>query len=83
MEITIKLYASLDKYLPAHAEKNVAKLDVDEGSTVMDIIQSLNLPQEHCHLVLVEGVYVSPSERDTRPMAEGEALAIWPPVAGG
>lgn len=83
MQITLKLYASLDKYLPAGAVKNVIDITVDEGATVMDVIQSLKLPHEYCHLVLVEGVYVAPSERDTRPLAEGEALAIWPPVAGG
>ncbi|MCW8915500.1 MAG: MoaD/ThiS family protein [Magnetovibrio sp.] len=83
MLITIKLFASLDKYLPDGAVKNQVPMTVEEGVTVLDVIKSLKLPQEHCHLVLIDGVYVAPTERETRIMAEGEALAIWPPVAGG
>jgi len=35
------------------------------------------------HIVLVNGVYVAPADRATRTLAEGDVLAIWPPVAGG
>jgi sulfur carrier protein ThiS len=35
------------------------------------------------HLVLINGVYVPPDERATRRLAEGDVLAIWPPIAGG
>jgi hypothetical protein len=35
------------------------------------------------HLVLINGVYVPPEERGTRMLAEGDTLAIWPPIAGG
>lgn len=83
MKITLKLFALLDKYLPEGAVKNQVEMTVDDGVTVMDVIHSVNLPTEHCHLVLVDGVYVAPSERDSRVLNDGEALAIWPPVAGG
>lgn len=83
MKITIKLFALLDKYLPDGAHKNQVDITVADDATVMDVIRSINLPQEHCHLVLVNGVYIAPSERETRVLNEGEALAIWPPVAGG
>lgn len=83
MKITIKLFASLAKYLPDGAVKNEVELDVADGAAVQDIIHTLNLPSEHCHLVLVNGVYIAPSERETHALQPGEALAIWPPVAGG
>ncbi|MBF0248239.1 MAG: MoaD/ThiS family protein [Alphaproteobacteria bacterium] len=83
MKITVKLFALLDKYLPEGGERNVAQLDVADGASVQDVIGHLKLPTEHCHLVLVNGVYVSPGERAGRVLKPGEALAIWPPVAGG
>ena len=83
MKITVKLFALLGKYLPDGAERNVTELEVAEDATVEQVIHGLNLPLEHCHLVLVNGVYVAPSERPARALKEGEALAIWPPVAGG
>ena len=34
-------------------------------------------------LVLLDGTFVPPAERDARILRDGETLAIWPPVAGG
>jgi len=83
LQITLKLFALLDKYLPDGAVKNQIEMTVADDATVMDVIHSVNLPSEYCHLVLIDGVYIAPSERDARVLNEGEALAIWPPVAGG
>ena len=83
MNITVKLYALLDKYLPEGAKKNQIVLPFDDGATVSDVIASLKLPETACHLVLVNGVYIAPGERAGRVLKDGEALAIWPPVAGG
>jgi sulfur carrier protein ThiS len=84
MKITLKLYAMLSDYLPAEAQKtNSRELELDAGTTVAACIADLNLPLKFCHLVLVDGVFVPPGERETRVLAEGDTLAIWPPIAGG
>jgi len=83
MKVTLKLFALLGQYLPEGAAKNEIDMEVADGATPMDLISSLNLPLEYCHLVLVNGNYVEPSARDSYKMVEGDALAIWPPVAGG
>ena len=83
MKITVKLFALLAKYLPDGTKGNETEFEVLEGASVQDVIHALNLPSEHCHLVLVNGVYIAPSERSERTLKPGEALAIWPPVAGG
>ncbi|MDH5748602.1 MAG: MoaD/ThiS family protein [Rhodospirillales bacterium] len=83
MKVRIKLYALLGQYLPAGAEKNEAEMEVADGMTPAALIARLGLPQEHCHLVLLNGIYLAPSERDANHMQENDTLAIWPPVAGG
>lgn len=83
MKITIKLFAVLAKSLPEDAVRNVAEIEIPDGSSVQDVIHHLKLPTEHCHLVLVDGVYIAPSERETHTLKNAQALAIWPPVAGG
>jgi sulfur carrier protein ThiS len=84
MKVTLKLYATLSEHLPAAARKtNALELDLDAGTTVAQVIDNQNLPPRLCHLVLVDGIFVPPAARATRPLAEGETLAIWPPIAGG
>lgn len=84
MNITFKLYATLSDWLPPEARKtNALTLDIAVGTTIDDLITRFALPQKMCHLVLINGVFVPPDARATRVLAEGETLAIWPPIAGG
>jgi sulfur carrier protein ThiS len=84
MKITFKLYASLTDYLPAEARYgNRVALELDEGTSIAQVIEPFGLPQKMVHLVLVNGVYVAPAERLSRVLIDGDVLAIWPPIAGG
>ena len=82
MQITFKLFATLATHLPADAVKNAVTLQVDEAVTPHQLIDQFSVPREQVHLVLVNGVYRNADERDS-PLSDGDALAIWPPVAGG
>lgn len=83
MKITLKLFATLTKYLPAGAYKHEVELDVPDGTTPAAVITRFNLPRDLTHLVLVNGTYVAPDERDKRQLREHDDLAIFPPIAGG
>ncbi len=84
MKVTVKLYAFLGEYLPAVlTERNVAEIDVPEGAGISVVLEGLGVPAAMCHLVLVNGEYVAPGDRDSTVMEQGDALAVWPPVAGG
>ncbi len=84
MKITFKLFAHLQDYLPPEGKKtNALTLELQEGTTVAQVVERFGLPQKLVHLVLIDGNFVPPAERDGRALREGETLAIWPPVAGG
>lgn len=83
MKVTLKLYASLGRHLPDGASRNEALIDVPEGASVLDVLDRHNVPREACHLVLLNGVFKAPAERGEAILADGDALAVWPPVAGG
>lgn len=88
MRITFKLFAMLADHLPAQVDGNArdgnaVSFDVPEGTTVQQLIDRFALPARLVHLVLVDGRYIEPSARASRVLADGEALAIWPPIAGG
>lgn len=84
MKITFKLFAQLQDYLPAEAKKtNAFALELEEGSSIAQVIELFKLPPRLVHLVLLDGAFVPPGERDRRILQDGETLSIWPPVAGG
>ncbi|MGI9229325.1 MAG: MoaD/ThiS family protein [Gammaproteobacteria bacterium] len=83
MTVTFKLYASLGQYLPAGAADNQLQLDVSDGTTVLELIDRYSVPRELAFLVMINGVFIKPEDRDTQTFTDGDTLAIWPPVAGG
>ena len=84
MQITFKLFASLGDYLPASVRPgNEMRLPVAEGATIMQVIEPFGLPPKLVHLVLVNGRYIAPEQRAAHALADGDVLAIWPPIAGG
>ncbi len=69
---------------PGEKIANRIDIEVDEGVTLEDIITRFKVAPELAHLVLVNGVYIEPHERETSGLIkENDVVAIWPPVAGG
>lgn len=84
MQVTLKLFASLNQYLPASKISNVESLiEVPEGTNIGTVIYLYKIPEKSAHLVLVNGKYIEPALRMGYILQEDDALAICPPVAGG
>ncbi len=84
MQVTLKLFASLTSYLPPNKKNGIeADIEVAEGSTIGDMIELYKIPSKSAHLVMVNGVYIKPEERNHYVLKANDALAICPPVAGG
>jgi sulfur carrier protein ThiS len=84
MKIQFKLFASLTDYLPTQGrDGNVVELELPEGTTISQMVQRYSLPDKLVHLVLVNGSYIAPEQRAAHALQEADALAIWPPIAGG
>jgi molybdopterin synthase sulfur carrier subunit len=83
MKVKFKLFATLSDYLPQPNQSNSVDLEITPETTVQALIEQYQLPPQMCHLVLVNGFYISPVERATTTLKEGDVLAIWPPIAGG
>ncbi|HUB44532.1 MAG TPA: MoaD/ThiS family protein [Acetobacteraceae bacterium] len=84
ISVTLKLYASLTDYLPAAFRKSHAMpMEIDSGATIETIVAPLGMPPALVKLVILNGTFVPPSERASRRFADGDVLAIWPPIAGG
>jgi sulfur carrier protein ThiS len=84
IHVTLKLYASLTQYLPeAFRRSHAMPMEVDANATIESIVAPLGMPAALVKLVVLNGVFVPPSQRPTTRFVDGDVLAIWPPVAGG
>jgi molybdopterin converting factor small subunit len=80
MQIEVKLFANLRKLLPPGSSGSKAKVALEEGATIETLIHYLHIPPEMAQMVLVNG---EQTRKFDRPLADGDAISIFPPVAGG
>ncbi|MGB0865913.1 MAG: MoaD/ThiS family protein [Granulosicoccaceae bacterium] len=85
MKIGLKLMATISHLMPPGPQvAHKVEIEVDEGITLNDIIEKYKVAPELAHLVLVNGVYIEPHERNQSGLIKADdVVAIWPPVAGG
>ncbi|MGA7145090.1 MAG: MoaD/ThiS family protein [Desulfobacterales bacterium] len=73
--ISIKLFASLNRYTPDTADN----YPVRAGTTVRDLIDQLGVPVTEVKLIFVNGVKGDLASA----LNGGERVGIFPPVGGG
>jgi molybdopterin converting factor small subunit len=80
MNIEVKLFFDLAKYLPPEASKsNSVSISLKEGSTIQELIDKLNLPPKMTKVILVNGI----KPKNETKLKDGDLVAIFPPMAGG
>ncbi len=84
MKIQVRLFASLRDRFPRDV-RGRADVEVLPGSRLSDLLDQLAIPRKQAQMVLLNGVQVprAPGSRERRVLAEGDIVAIFPPVAGG
>lgn len=79
MRVTIRLNASLRRYIPEGSEGSPFSFEVDDGATVAQVMKRLGVPDRQAQMVTVEG---EQADADT-VLEEGQELSLFPPLAGG
>lgn len=74
MLITVKLFATL-----RNNREKIMSLDLKEGSTPLEVSQSLKIPEEDVAIIMINGR----GAKKNSPLKEGDVLALFPPVGGG
>ena len=76
LKITLKLFAGLSQYLPENAVGNEAEVMIDPKLDLQGILDCYGFPSEQIFLVLVNGVYIPPDDREGYMLSELDALAV-------
>lgn len=74
MRVTVKLFATLRQ-----GRFDIDTFDLAENTTVGDIVTKLGIPRNEVTLIFVNGRH---ADRTTR-LADGDSVALFPPVGGG
>ncbi len=79
MNIEVKLFANFREYLPPGSQGYGCNLEIEEGTTIGEVLRRLQIPDSIPLIALVNGLHRSPEDA----LAAGDVLSIFPPVAGG
>lgn len=79
MKVDVVLFAHLSSFQPdGRGGRHSRTFELAEGTTIADVIEMIGLPDEP-RVVFVNSRHAP----EDRVLAEGDRLAIFPPVAGG
>ena len=62
---------------------NGGALDVEDGSTVAQVLERLALPGGQSYMTIVNGTSIGPDARAGAALSEGDAVTVFPPIKGG
>ena len=79
MRVEVRLFATLERFLPPGSRDGVAVLDVPEGSTAGDVARRLGIPAGLDRVLLINGHEAEPGQS----LAAGDVVDLFPPLAGG
>jgi sulfur carrier protein ThiS len=58
-------------------------LEIDDGATLSQALDRLDLPGGETYMTIVNDTAVGPDDRDSRALIEGDAVTVFPPIKGG
>ncbi len=84
MLIEVRLFGGLRDKLP-HAARGRGDYKIQEGASVVDLLDALEIQSELAAMLLVNGQQVSRDkiEREKLRLDPGDVVSVFPPLAGG
>jgi molybdopterin synthase sulfur carrier subunit len=80
MNIEVRLFAQLRKYLPRGSRQGSTRVDMPDGATISDALAALGIPAGAAHMTLVNGSHEANLRQQLK---DGCTLSVFPPMAGG
>ncbi len=77
MQVTVKLYGNLKRYMPGKQES--AQMELPPGTTVRALLARLGVPDRDVWMSAVDDAVVP----DASELHDGDVLEVFEPVGGG
>jgi len=77
--IKLRLYASLAALLPSGSSGHSYEMEVEEGTSIDQLLDRLKIPASMPKIVFVNGLHA----KDDQIVKYGDEIAVFPPIAGG
>ena len=79
IEIELRLFGDLKKYLDGYEIGSSYTMQLNDNSTIIDILALLFIPKKEIKIFLVNG---RPTKLDS-PLKDNDRVAIFPAIVGG
>jgi len=79
MQVQIQLFATLTDYLPKDSRGKAINLEVDPGTSIQELLQELQIPQDLVKLIFKNGIQAQ--NKDI--LEENDRIGVFPPIGGG
>ncbi|MBW2182067.1 MAG: MoaD/ThiS family protein [Deltaproteobacteria bacterium] len=79
MKIEIRLFASLARFMPDKSIKKPYTMEIQEGTTIIDVFKSMEVPEDAVKLIFLNGIHAT----GDRVLKDGDQLGVFPPLGGG
>lgn len=79
MHVTVKLYATLQRYGRAERAGIPFRIELAQNATLRDLMYLLKIPPEETRITFVNGII---EEADCK-LKDGDAVGIFPPIGEG
>ena len=79
MHVTVRVFATLKRYLPEERANHPFDLNLPEGATLADVVRLVGLPATEVKVTFVNGR----TEELSFPLHAGDEVGIFPPIGGG
>jgi molybdopterin synthase sulfur carrier subunit len=79
MRVTVRVYATLCRYVPGVFAGTPIEMELPDGATVADLIERMEIPAREVKIAFVNGRTRSPDWL----LESGDEAGIFPPTGGG
>jgi len=78
-KVEVRLYATLRKYHPNPGNSDAFTIELDDKTSLGDLVDKLKIPREQVGVLMVNGRW----EKEGYLLQEGDRVGVFPLIGGG